>query len=83
MAASELQADAALVAAVGASGREREVCGRCGVRRRVAPTIYRHARRLLAEVAHVSCVRSGNGGSGRGVRVSRRGQLRRYGGAVR
>jgi hypothetical protein len=67
----------------GSWGREREVCERCGVRRRVAPAIYRRARRLLAGVAHLSCVRSGNGGSGRRVRVSRRGQLRRCGGAVR
>jgi hypothetical protein len=86
VAAGELQADAALVAAVGARGREREVCGstgRCGVRRRVALAIYRRTRRLLVEVAHVSCMRSSNGGSGRRVRVSQRGQLRHCGGAVR
>jgi hypothetical protein len=28
--------------AVGAQRREGEVAGRCGVRRRVAPAIYRH-----------------------------------------
>jgi hypothetical protein len=56
-AAGGLQAEAALVAVVGARGRETEVPGRCLARRRAAPAIYRRGKTVSrpGEYARGAC----------------------------